>query len=435
MRRRIGLSHTLILVACLALGASGEGAAQGLNEASSRDPHKLDEFGRVGGCDYGARLDNLALMLQNEPSLDGYIITYGPGGEGSGTGYYAMRVAKQYMVSTRGLDEERIKTIYAGRYKEWNEVLTQLWIAPHDGAPPEPVRYDTRLEAFTGKFCEFDAWDTFLTDEGGTGPTHGNVLRASLADVMHQQADTRVFIVVYNRKGALPGAWRRISGDIASSFENGYKVEAERIKIIYAGYRAETRKKEEGRDTPAFVQLWLLPKDARPPVAEVKEPEETPVGAERLGSYSADQMADKDEARRAFENFADVLKHDEKLNACLIVRPADNSEREPEAEQTPEPDDATDETSKPPESTEADLMALVEKWRADLVKDYGISEHRLIVTTGPAEEWSHGDVETWIVPAGAALPDPNVKEEMDAVGETSEAGEMIAVEEATPKEF
>ena len=51
------------------------------------------------------------------------------------------------------------------------------------------------------------------------------------------------------------------------------------------------------------------------------------------------------------------------------------------------------------------------------------------------DEWSDGGLETWAVPPGAALPDPNVKDETDATGETGEADEVIAVEKATPKEF
>jgi hypothetical protein len=438
MTGRLKTAHPLMLLACMALFAltALQAVAQDLNKEALDTARKFDEFGRVGGCDYGARLDNFVNQLQNEPTQDGYIICYGPEGEGSGTGNFALRVAKAYIVTVRGMDEERIKTIYAGRYKEWNEAATELWIAPHDAAPPEPIRYNTRVETFTGKFAEFDAWDTF-TGEEGTGPTHGNVRLASLADILHQQRDTRVFIVAYNKKkGAVPGAWRRVARDIASNFENGYKVEAERIKIIYAGYREEKKKDEdEGIDAPVFVQLWVLPVDAPPPVAEVKEAEERPSEAVQLSSFSAYQIADEEEARRAFEGFADVLRNDEKLNACLIVRLSKKSEKKPEAGETIKPDNAPDESS-PNELPKADLMALVEKWKADLVKDYGISEHRLVVTTGEASEWSDGDVETWIVPHGAALPDPEAKDEtIEGEGEMAEGDQAVAVEEQTPKEF
>lgn len=439
---RTELNHRLILLACLALFALGasKSTAQELSEHAGEDARKFDEFGRVGGCDYGARLDNFAILLQNETTADGYIVCYGPEGEGSGSGNYALSVAKDYIVSTRGLDQERIKTIYAGRYKEWNDVATELWIAPHGAPPPEPIRYNTRPETFTGKFEEFEAWDdTGAYAEGGTGPTHGNVRRASFADIVHRQQNTSVWVVAYNMKGAVPGAWRRATKQLVSELQGGYKIEAERIKIIYAGYRQRQEKKEGEYDggiaSAAFVQLWILPTDAPPPVAEVKEAEERPSAAMLLSTYHAFFMPDEIEARRIFEDFADVLRSDEKLNACLIVRLPSKTEKTVAVDEVPKPVDAHDEAAKPSEMPKADLMALVEKWKQDLVKDYGVSEHRLVVTISTAEEFSDGTMETWIVPAGAALPDPNAKAETDVADETGEGYEMMAVEEGTPKEF
>jgi hypothetical protein len=133
------------------------------------------------------------------------------------------------------------------------------------------------------------------------------------------------------------------------------------------------------------------------------------------------------------ENFADVLRSDEKLNACLIVRLPNKGEKKLEAEETPQPDNAPLEAAQ--EFPKADLTALVEKWKADLVKDYGISEHRLIIMSGAADKYSDDDLETWIVPSGAALPDPNAKDETDVMDETNVGDEAIAVEEGTPKEF
>jgi hypothetical protein len=75
-------------------------------------------------------------------------------------------------------------------------------------------------------------------------------------------------------------------------------------------------------------------------------------------------------------------------------------------------------------------LALVEKWRSELIENYGISEHRLIVITAEAQQSSCGSVETWVVPLGAALPDPNASSEIPVVD-----GEAIEVNEETQKEF
>ncbi len=47
------------------------------SEASqSEKAEKIDEFGRLGECEFGARFDNLLAMLQNKTNASGYIIFY-----------------------------------------------------------------------------------------------------------------------------------------------------------------------------------------------------------------------------------------------------------------------------------------------------------------------------------------------------------------------
>jgi hypothetical protein len=436
MMRRICADHTSILFVGLlllfALAPLQAAAHEGLYQDSNQVARKFDEFGRVYGCDYGARLDNFAIQLMEEPLADGYIIAYGPAGDGSGTGNFVLEVAKDYIVNTRGLSPERIKTINAGRYKEWNQTATQLWIAPPGASAPEPVSYNTEVADFTGLFTEYDAWDNIAGGDGGTGPGHGNVPLASFADMLHQRRDTRAFIVVYNMKDATPGAWRRIAGGISNNLQNGYKLEADRVTIIYGGYR-EPAKKEEAEEAeteaPVFVQFWILPKDAPPPVAESKEPEPRPSKAVLINSSDSYTLSYESEARSAFEGFADVLKNDEQLSACLIVRLGNDVEANVEADKTQPPVMTPNETVGENQLPEADLMALVAKWKADLVKDYGISEHRLIVTIAMTAERGQQSVETWIVPRGAALPDPNARDEH---ANDVEAAEF---EETTQKEF
>jgi hypothetical protein len=66
--------------------------------------------------------------------------------------------------------------------------------------------------------------------------------------------------------------------------------------------------------------------------------------------------------------------------------------------------------------------------RREGVRNFRASPRRL-------DEWSDGDVETWVVPSGAALPDPNAVEEASAEDETGRAEEVSAIEEKKPKEF
>jgi hypothetical protein len=65
-------------------------------------------------------------------------------------------------------------------------------------------------------------------------------------------------------------------------------------------------------------------------------------------------------------------------------------------------------------------VQLAEKLKARMKKEYGVGEHRLVIMVGPpAEEWALGELQTWVVPPGAALPDPSAKDVIDA-GEEEE---------------
>jgi hypothetical protein len=76
------------------------------------------------------------------------------------------------------------------------------------------------------------------------------------------------------------------------------------------------------------------------------------------------------------------------------------------------------------------MRQLAEGWREALRKEYGVGGPRLVVQVVPAtEEWASGELEAWVVPAGAAPPDPYARPEEDAEGEVvEESGE-------DPKEF
>jgi hypothetical protein len=94
---------------------------------------KIDEYGNIRFNDEKARLDNYAIELQNEPTAQGYIICYG--GRRGRAGEAAARCdrAKNYLVTTRGIDASRIVTVDGG----FRENLTvELWLVPTGAQPP-----------------------------------------------------------------------------------------------------------------------------------------------------------------------------------------------------------------------------------------------------------------------------------------------------------
>ena len=95
---------------------------------------KVDEFGDIRMGDTKARLDNLAIALQNDPTLQVHVVVYGGR---SGPRDQALRraaVIKGYLLNERGLEPERVITIDGG-YRD--ELSGELWLSPRGtGAPP-----------------------------------------------------------------------------------------------------------------------------------------------------------------------------------------------------------------------------------------------------------------------------------------------------------
>jgi len=129
------LSFFLILSA-FSLTFGQEIGEENSPETNQTQTFEADEFGRLGGCAFGARLDNFAILLQNKPEAAGYIIAYRSAdilpSQIESKSY--LRRAQHYLVNIRGIDANRIKVIDGGFRKE---EATELWLVPPGGAVPE----------------------------------------------------------------------------------------------------------------------------------------------------------------------------------------------------------------------------------------------------------------------------------------------------------
>lgn len=429
MTRQINRKRLLILFATLSavwVLAAANVFAQKAETSGVAVARKLDEFGRAGGCDHSARLDNFAIEIMNNPEAIGLVITYGPDGKGSGTAEYRLAVTKDYLVNSRGINGERVKTINGGRYGVRGESFAEFWLVPPGADEPLAVKYETAAATFNGMFAEGPRWDgRFMADDGGTGPPVGNSMMTGLADSLRLQPKTVAYVVAFNGEDSAPGAWRRVAEDDVETLR-GYGVEGSRIKIIFGGY-----------DKDAKAQLWILPSDAPPPVVGA-ERERRPSKAVQLGAYPQHQLKYEDDARWVFKAFTDVLKADDKMNALIVVRlpfvgPVESSEDAEVAEEEVAP--VAEEVTAEPEYKEPpdiNLVELVEKWKAALKKEHGIGDERLVVIFVPArDEYNADELEAWLVPQGAAMPDPFAVEDEEA---SEEAEEVTKPEKDGPKE-
>ncbi|MBC7932480.1 MAG: PKD domain-containing protein [Rubrivivax sp.] len=94
---------------------------------------KVDEYGNIRFNDEKARLDNYAIELQNDPTAQGNLICYGGRRGRAGEAQRRCDRAKDYLVTTRGIDASRIITTDGG-FKE--ELNVELWIVPSGATPP-----------------------------------------------------------------------------------------------------------------------------------------------------------------------------------------------------------------------------------------------------------------------------------------------------------
>jgi hypothetical protein len=94
------------------------------------------EFDECNNCtfdDQKARLDTLAVELQNDPTTHAYVIAYGGRTSPIGQVERLMTRARDYLTRERGIDAARIVTVNGG-FREGDSV--ELWLVPSGATPP-----------------------------------------------------------------------------------------------------------------------------------------------------------------------------------------------------------------------------------------------------------------------------------------------------------
>ncbi|HEX8502540.1 MAG TPA: hypothetical protein VF659_18300 [Pyrinomonadaceae bacterium] len=99
-------------------------------------PRRFDEFPSIARDDDKARLDNLAIELQNSPGSTGYVVAYAGRSSRAGEADRMGRRAVDYLTATRGISRERLVFINGG-YRESNSF--ELWVVPQGAEAPRPT--------------------------------------------------------------------------------------------------------------------------------------------------------------------------------------------------------------------------------------------------------------------------------------------------------
>lgn len=139
-----GLGGQKISATLVVDDGSGEAACRQVANAATNvtrippPPREGREFDVCCSCtfdDQKARLDNLAIELQNDPSATTYIFGYGGRTSRVGQADYLVSRARDYLVTQRGIDPARIIVVNGG-FRE--EDCVEMWIVPSGAKAPEP---------------------------------------------------------------------------------------------------------------------------------------------------------------------------------------------------------------------------------------------------------------------------------------------------------
>lgn len=103
----------------------------------------FDEFGDIRMGDEKARLDNLAVTLQEHPALQAHIVFYGGRSGPPNEAMSRAARAKDYLVAMRGMEADRV-LIVDGGYR--NEVSGEYWLSKRGtGTPAVRPMVDSRF--------------------------------------------------------------------------------------------------------------------------------------------------------------------------------------------------------------------------------------------------------------------------------------------------
>jgi hypothetical protein len=106
------------------------------NIAKKIEGRKLDEFGALKPKEEADRLDVFAIELQNDPSSQGYILSYNTSTSRLGDAQKTATRFRVYLVNKRNIESSRLVTVTGGTRQQ---PTVELWIVPRGAQPPKPT--------------------------------------------------------------------------------------------------------------------------------------------------------------------------------------------------------------------------------------------------------------------------------------------------------
>lgn len=218
---------------------------------------KIDEFADIEASDLIARLDNLAIELQNEPHARCFLMVYRTRRDLPGlSNRYAHRMM-DYLVSFRGISPERIVIVDGGIASCLSQ---ELWIVPIGAAPP--LRADAYLESLQPATYKFDEHYYSLTDDPvdnsywAVAPDNLFTYLDAFANALRKDTKLIGCLIAYKSAGRDGPI---VSANMLRTEKNfltkKFGIEPSRIRTIDGGYRKWRT-----------MELWIVPKGDPVPI-------------------------------------------------------------------------------------------------------------------------------------------------------------------------
>jgi len=191
----------------------------------------FDEFGDIAASDLIARLDNLAIQLQNQPDVKGFLVVYRTSRDLPGLSNRYARRMKSYLVNSRGVPAERVVTVDGGAA---SCLTQQLWIVPPGTAPK--ARADVYKNDYKPAVAKFD--EHYFGAEGGYWSNDPEDLLEAFGLELQQHPKSTAYLVAYR---GMKGTGRRDAETALRGQRNflvkEFRIKDSRIQRINGGFR------------------------------------------------------------------------------------------------------------------------------------------------------------------------------------------------------
>lgn len=180
---------------------------------AQKAPVLFDEFSATNCCDEGARLDGLAIYLQENPDSKGFVVIYPNQNANSLRKFFQENWAKKYLYYNRGIDKNRI-IFLRGEGKD--KYAVQLWTAADLSVKP----------SFTESNWDYTLPNKrkyqFYTAEDDFGPCDSSFTTELFADFLSANPDKRGYISISSNS----------KDEISKILFDKYKISSNRIKFV-----------------------------------------------------------------------------------------------------------------------------------------------------------------------------------------------------------